>query len=113
MFLDTTRARNYYDSVLDDLRARGLAHERVYLERLRLDDILSPTGASLPFSSFCNSSTARLRYGMPRISARNSSERIDISGFSRPAQLDSTYRAHHPRRRAQCCRRRLRSWTEP
>ena len=35
--------------------------------------------ASSPLSSFCNSSTARLPWGKPRTSARNSSERIEFT----------------------------------
>ncbi len=38
-----------------------------------------------PSSSFLSSSTAKFRWGMPRTSAKNSSERIEMSGFLSPA----------------------------
>jgi hypothetical protein len=38
-----------------------------------------------PFSNFRSSSTARFRWGVPRTSARNSSEKIEMSGFLSPA----------------------------
>ena len=41
--------------------------------------------ATSPRSSFCNNSTARLRWGIPSTSARNSSDSTEMSGLSSPA----------------------------
>ena len=56
-----------------------LAKERAWTRFLRR------RVASSPRRSFCNSSTARLRCGIPRTSARKSSDRIEMSGLSSPA----------------------------
>ena len=50
-----------------------------------MDDVLPAARGQLAVSSFCSSSTARLRRCMPRTSARNSSARMETSGLSRPA----------------------------
>jgi len=46
---------------------------------------LRPRRSISPLSNLFSSSTARLRRGMPCTSARNSSDRIETSGFFRPA----------------------------
>ena len=59
-----------------------------------------------PLSSFCSSSTARLRCGIPRTSARNSSDSTEMSGLSRPAAISNLGASV-----CHCFHSRICSWT--
>jgi hypothetical protein len=116
------------DQLLDDLRrldrAVLVAADRLLQhlgERARLHHVLAPARASSPLSSLRSSSTARLRCGMPRTSARNSSERIEMSGSGEPCRgedVDHAVRRHRARddlpdgvsRSLRAAHRRRASW---
>ena len=62
-----------------------IAFSSISAKDLAWTNILSAACLISPSSSLRSISTAKFRCGIPRISARNSSERIEMSGFLNPA----------------------------